>query len=675
MTANSDNNRTDASNGDKCPLAWFKGKNWVNSAELQVQELEEAERKLALAWRRGNGRKEADSLVLVQRLQAFKDETKCQIREARGVADCAQTLRLLIEQGKAMDHEKAETVELLGRGELPDADDVPDEELKLKFFESRKDDYVTVSETKVAGSFYTKMTKLYIVKYGYELSDDKDFAVDVVDPPDWVANKVVNEKLVPEEEKFRQEFHTKFTWANGIAHNTPAFSKRTRQPSRYEEHIKLRVEARKRVLAKRAELSGVKAPHAITVQNEVTKECWEEETYVYQQEMVQERKREHDIHPFINTIAERFGMCVSILMVGPIGKRGSRIEMQSVHSGKTRGVVEKDWPLHDPEGFTRVQSSMVEFGHHVFSRTECEARVTLVQEPEELVGPGPATSSSLSTAAATSSTAAGAQSTVAGSHAGSAAAAAAAGVSARQRQATGGGAQAGNDGGVGPETNEGEGSSGRNENPEDTTSAQAGNDGGVSPEPNEGKGSGGGDENAEDTTSAQVEKLWKWQDAAKWTGGIDSHTHRLRMRKDTRVGQITMEDRPDALDWWILRGRKWEKKVDIGVLGDAKTPRTFVSKWWSWWVKGERVADGSPADAWEWLSAVEDVAETFREMLRPGVIAKFKKATERGGTDAAKGKKRKAAEGNDNNEGSHQSTHGNSDVDRPMKRLWKGRGN
>jgi hypothetical protein len=79
---------------------------------------------------------------------------------------------------------------------------------KLRFFELRKDDYETASE-KVAGSFYTKMSKLYIVKYGYELGDDKDFAVDVADPPDWVANKVVNEKLTPEEEKFRQEFYTK----------------------------------------------------------------------------------------------------------------------------------------------------------------------------------------------------------------------------------------------------------------------------------------------------------------------------------------------------------------------------------------------------------------------------------------------------------------------------------
>ncbi|KAJ7788730.1 hypothetical protein B0H14DRAFT_3503888 [Mycena olivaceomarginata] len=585
---------------------------------------------------------------------------------------------------------------------------------KLRFFESRKDDYETASEKK--------------------LGDDEDFAVDVADPPDWVANKVVNEKLTPEEEKFRQEFYTKLRdrlgqcysadlgRADGNRHvNRNSFI--STQEKRYEEHIKSRVEARKCALAKRAELSGVKAPHAITVQNEVTKECWEEETYAYQQEMVREREREHDIRvkawkesmadgpnrtpeefsaslksaahylqPFVDTIAEWFGMCVSILMVGPIGERGGRIEMRSVHSGKMRGVVEKDWPLHDPEGFTRVQSSMVEFGHHVFSRAECEARVTLVQEPEEPQPRRPVRRQErkaqwLGVTQAVRQPA---------------------GVSARQRQAAGVGAQAGDDGGVGPETNEGGGSGGGDKNPEDTTSAQAGDDGGVGPEPNEGEGSGGGDENPD----TQVEKLWKRRDAAKWTveltrahtafecgktwGGIEWASLVDRFFDfeaawgfvDTG-GQITTEDRPDALDWWISRGRKWEKKVDIRGAGRCEDARDVCVEMVEllhgkdgmlqimvsllWW--GERVADGSPADAREWSSAVEDVAETFREMLRPGVIAKFKKATERGGTDAAKGKKRKAAEGNDKNEGSRRSTRGNLDADRPMKRPRKGRGN
>jgi hypothetical protein len=81
---------------------------------------------------------------------------------------------------------------------------------KLMFFEKRKGDFVTVFEKKVAGDFYTKMTRLYTVKYGRELADDEDFEFDVADPPDWVANKVVNERLTPEETKFRNEWHSKF---------------------------------------------------------------------------------------------------------------------------------------------------------------------------------------------------------------------------------------------------------------------------------------------------------------------------------------------------------------------------------------------------------------------------------------------------------------------------------
>jgi hypothetical protein len=39
----------------------------------------------------------------------------------------------------------------------------------------------------------------------------------------------------------------------------------------------------------------------------------------------------------------------------------------SVHAGKTKGLVQKDWPLHDPMGFRAVETSMVDFAHHVFS--------------------------------------------------------------------------------------------------------------------------------------------------------------------------------------------------------------------------------------------------------------------------------------------------------------------
>ncbi|KAJ7747580.1 hypothetical protein B0H14DRAFT_2636722 [Mycena olivaceomarginata] len=512
--------------------------------------------------------------------------------------------------------------------------------------------------------------------------------------------------------------------------------------------------------------------------------------------------------------------------------------------GKTRGVVEKDWPLHDPEGFTWVQSSMVEFGHHVFSHAECEARVTLVQRAR---GAGGARASNIELIEHSSRDVrygAGAQSTAAGSHAGSAAAAAAAGVSARQRQAAGVGAQAGDDGGVGPETNEGEGSGGGDENPEDTTSAQAGDDGGVGPEPNEGEGSGGGERKSGRAGGEVVEAAG----CSKVDGGIDSRARRLRMRKDLWMGYLVLDVRmlfdscsqlagsklatqerkmgengkresplsinlqglyttievaetrahaspelvetkykrllnkspwpsasrstvrPELAESFEMMSQPVEKETESGedeyrswntreeehvvrygcrehviVLGacvlcasrgirlwdgtsgekgggernihDGRQTRraglvdlegeemgkkgrhqgagqcedardvcvemvelvgegpakgqvrlgpdaeAACEEWRRYCGGASGVADGSPADAREWSSAVEDVAETFREMLRPGVIAKFKKATERGGTDAAKGKKRKAAEGNDKNEGSRRSTRGNLDAD------------
>jgi hypothetical protein len=109
-----------------------------------VQELEEAEEAERLAdearaaaeealtpEEREERRRaeEADSLALAQRLQEYEVETRRQIVEAKKSVTHAEALRRLISAGKAIDHDKAETVELLGQGELPDANDVPDEDL------------------------------------------------------------------------------------------------------------------------------------------------------------------------------------------------------------------------------------------------------------------------------------------------------------------------------------------------------------------------------------------------------------------------------------------------------------------------------------------------------------------------------------------------------------------
>ncbi|KAJ7834734.1 hypothetical protein B0H14DRAFT_3461900 [Mycena olivaceomarginata] len=123
----------------------FKGKKQASSAELQVQEFveqEESEKRPEKARiekivvlspeDREEMRKadEATCLVLTQQ-QAFEDEMEHQIWEAKESIKCIWALRLLIEQGKATDYEKAEMVELLGRAKSPDVEDVLDEELEL----------------------------------------------------------------------------------------------------------------------------------------------------------------------------------------------------------------------------------------------------------------------------------------------------------------------------------------------------------------------------------------------------------------------------------------------------------------------------------------------------------------------------------------------------------------
>jgi hypothetical protein len=57
-----------------------------------------------------------------------------------------------------------------------------------------------------AGAFYTKMAKLYILKYGYEPADYQDLEYDVEDPPDEMADEVVHEVLTQEEKELRATY-------------------------------------------------------------------------------------------------------------------------------------------------------------------------------------------------------------------------------------------------------------------------------------------------------------------------------------------------------------------------------------------------------------------------------------------------------------------------------------
>ncbi|KAJ7160853.1 hypothetical protein C8R46DRAFT_905183 [Mycena filopes] len=165
----------------------------------------------------------------------------------------------------------------------------------------------------------------------------------------------------------------------------------------YNERIKARFDARWAVVAAQVLPPGVKRPAAITVQNQVIKEAWEAETLPFQEEMQAALEAEHqaalDAHanvvageapttpeeyqlalnnagyylqPFIDAVAERFGMNVSLLMCGPTPDRGGAIEVHSVHSGSSKGMVPRIWPEYDRAGFEAMRRSFRQFSEHCY---------------------------------------------------------------------------------------------------------------------------------------------------------------------------------------------------------------------------------------------------------------------------------------------------------------------
>ncbi|KAJ7439914.1 hypothetical protein B0H11DRAFT_1689121, partial [Mycena galericulata] len=292
---------------------------------------------------------------------------------------------------------------------------------KLKFLSKRKADWVAVAEDKKTGPFYTKLAKLYVLKYGYDLADDEDFEYDVPDPKDEEADTVIYEVLSPEEAAFRSEYKKKLCgrlgqWFRGeygsllksdkaafsdlftgILDGAPAKPQRPKMInffSRkfYDKLVKDRFDDRMAALVRRKARTGEEVPAEINVRNKITKEVWEEQTLAFREDVELQMEREHELamigwkasmadsptrspeeiaatlenaayylQPFVDAIQQRFGMCATVLLCGPIGKRGGAIGVQSVHAGETKGLAPLKWPKFDSIGFGEVEKSMISF--------------------------------------------------------------------------------------------------------------------------------------------------------------------------------------------------------------------------------------------------------------------------------------------------------------------------
>ncbi|KAJ7908409.1 hypothetical protein B0H13DRAFT_2331394 [Mycena leptocephala] len=177
---------------------------------------------------------------------------------------------------------------------------------KLTFFSKQKDMWMTASETNDTGSFYTKMARLFVAKYGYLLKDNEDLAVDTEDPADSVTN------LVNLRDKIGWWYHAQyrsllksdkaafkelFTGVLDGAPPKPQCSQITHFYSRhyYEKRVKSAFEARWDSLQRSARYSGEKVPADIVVKNQVIKEMWEDETHKFQAEVKAAVEREYQL--------------------------------------------------------------------------------------------------------------------------------------------------------------------------------------------------------------------------------------------------------------------------------------------------------------------------------------------------------------------------------------------
>ncbi|KAF8168601.1 hypothetical protein K438DRAFT_1983743 [Mycena galopus ATCC 62051] len=300
---------------------------------------------------------------------------------------------------------------------------------KLKFLKEFVEEYQAAAELKSTGSFYSKVAHLYLAKYGYNTKWNEDLAEgrDVADDVD--PNENVDD-LSPEEATTRLKYFTKLRQKIGVWYNTKhggsvekpkaqvtfktLFDKRELDPpapvkprilhfySRrfYRERIRDRVFARWAAISKRDN-----PPKEITVRNMVTRECWMNETPAFKAEVELALDKEHQVcleafktatsgevpstaeefdialnnaayylQPFVDAINLRYGMNASLLLCGPIGSRGGRIEMRSVHSGTTNGLVARVWSEFDRAGFDVAQRSFVQFSHQCFTEAECRER-------------------------------------------------------------------------------------------------------------------------------------------------------------------------------------------------------------------------------------------------------------------------------------------------------------
>ncbi|KAJ7153790.1 hypothetical protein C8R46DRAFT_1042168 [Mycena filopes] len=90
--------------------------------------------------------------------------------------------------------------------------------------------------------------------------------------------------------------------------------------------------------------------------------------------------------PFADALAERTGLHIVILAVGPVGSQEGQVRLRTIFSDTAEGNTAKTWSEFDHRGFTAMEQSITRYGNTFFTKTDCDRRAW-----PPLVAPDPAT--------------------------------------------------------------------------------------------------------------------------------------------------------------------------------------------------------------------------------------------------------------------------------------------
>ncbi|KAF9491980.1 hypothetical protein BDN71DRAFT_1433587 [Pleurotus eryngii] len=257
---------------------------------------------------------------------------------------------------------------------------------KLTFLESFKDEYLATADP---GGVYTKVTALYLEKYGYNLPHDA-VPLETLPAIPSIDDLPFTEQLAEQECHKDIKAQMQLRIGNWLRHRYK--HKQTDQDMILENYA---VQLRKDFEVIWNKVKDKTSPDAhISMCTAYVTARYAAETPAFRKELEERVDREYTqalevvweeadsfLHVFVDAIAKKFGMTVSLLLVGPLGVEQGKISI--AHSSNPGSMTNLIWPKFDKQGFRNVQASLIKYGKSVFSPAECKRHIISVSSDPE----------------------------------------------------------------------------------------------------------------------------------------------------------------------------------------------------------------------------------------------------------------------------------------------------